>query len=111
MIKTIVISKIVHLLISLPTPSQKVIREINTLLYKFLWNNKPDKIKRSISSLHLVEGGLNMLDFKMFDLWVQIVIFLLEPVFFSTRFTFDRVVIRAFYQSISNKSDILLIVV
>jgi len=59
--------EIVHLLISVPTHSQKAIKEINTLLYKFLWNNKPEKIKHSMSSLHLLEGGVDMLDLKMLD--------------------------------------------
>ena len=66
-IKTLVISKIVHILISLPTPSPKVVKEINTLLYKFLWSDKPDKIKRCISNLNILKGGLNMIDLKTFD--------------------------------------------
>ena len=48
-IKTLILSKIVHLLMALPTPSTKTINEINKMFYNFLWNGKPDPIKRSIS--------------------------------------------------------------
>ena len=34
-IQTLIISKIVHLIIALPTPSVKTINEINTMFYKF----------------------------------------------------------------------------
>ena len=66
-IKTLIISKIVHLLICLPTPSLKVIKELNNIFFKFLWNDKPDKIKRTISTLNLLEGGLNMIDIDKFN--------------------------------------------
>ena len=66
-IKTLIISKIVHLLICLPTPTLKVIKELNNIFFKFLWNDKPDKIKRTISTLNLLEGGLNMIDIDKFN--------------------------------------------
>ena len=66
-IKTLIISKIVHLLINLPTATPKVIKELNTLFYRFLWNDKPDKIKRVITNLHYSQGGLNMIDLNKFD--------------------------------------------
>ena len=32
-----------------------------------MWNDKPDKIKRTISTLNLLEGGLNMIDIDKFN--------------------------------------------
>ena len=66
-IKTLAVSKIVHLLIALPTPSEHLLNELNKIFYAFLWNGKPDKIKRSVAKLKLKDAGLGMLDIKMFD--------------------------------------------
>ena len=66
-IKTLIISKIVHILIALPTPSLKLLNEINKLLYTFLWNGKPDQIKRTIAKQKLINGGLGMIDIHLFD--------------------------------------------
>ena len=55
-IKSLVLSKVVHLLISLPSPSIKTINEINKMIYKFLWNGGPDKIKRPIASQKIENG-------------------------------------------------------
>ena len=45
-LKSLVVSQIVYLLSSLPSPPG-VIREINCLLYDFLWDSKGDNIKRT----------------------------------------------------------------
>ena len=66
-LKTLIISKIVHLLIALPTPSVKIINEINTMFYKFLWDEKPDKMRRSLAKQKIIEGGIGMLDIALFD--------------------------------------------
>ena len=38
-----------------------VIKEINDILCKFVWDNKPDKIKRKVLYTSYVEGGLKMI--------------------------------------------------
>ena len=38
------ISKITHLLMNLPEPEESFLKELNKLLYNFLWNGKNDKI-------------------------------------------------------------------
>ena len=45
----------------LPT-NQQVLDEINNIFYKFLWDGKGDKIKRSIMISDYENGGLRMLD-------------------------------------------------
>ena len=54
-IKSLVISKITHLLMNLPDPEESFLKELNKLLYNFLWNGKNDKIIRSgaVSYTHL----------------------------------------------------------
>ena len=66
-IKTLALSKIVHILISLPSPSTALLNELNNIFFEFLWNGKPDPIKRSIAKLKLDKGGLGMIDIKIFD--------------------------------------------
>ena len=41
-IKTFLISQLKHIILTLPNPSPMVMKELNTLLFKFLWDNKPD---------------------------------------------------------------------
>ena len=66
-LKTLVVSKIVHILISLPSPSSSLTNELTKLFYSFLWNEKPDQLKRSISALKLNQDGLGMLNLKVFN--------------------------------------------
>ena len=64
-----------HVLSSLPT-DQGAFKEINTLLYDFLWNGKGDKIKRTEMINDYEKGGLKMIDIQSFNKslkmkWVQ----------------------------------------
>ena len=61
-VKTLVILKITHLLISWPNPPERTLKHINTILFKFVWQNKPDRIKRVILVQDNKKGGLKMLD-------------------------------------------------
>ena len=65
-IKTNLISQCVHLLSSLPR-SESFLKTLNTILYKFLWNGKPDKIRRSTTALSHMQGGLKMINIHHFD--------------------------------------------
>ena len=65
-IKSLALSKINHLILSLPKPSEKVIQEIQTLFYDYLWNKGPDKIKRSLVIQNYENGGLKMIDLGSF---------------------------------------------
>ena len=65
-IKCLAISKITHLLISLPDPKDQFLNELSTLFFNFLWNNKKDKIKREVITQSYESGGLKMLDVKCF---------------------------------------------
>ena len=65
-IKTLAVSKITHLLIALPNPNENIMKEIESLFFKFLWNNKPDKIKRTVLIKQYTEGGLKMIELHSF---------------------------------------------
>ena len=65
-IKALAVSQIVHVLTSLPT-HQGALKEINTLLYDFLWESKGDKIKRTQMINDYDKGGLKMIDIQSFN--------------------------------------------
>ena len=69
------VSQIVNVLSALPT-HHGALKEINTLLYDFLWNGKGDKIKRAEMINDYDKGGLKMIDIQSFNKslkmkWVQ----------------------------------------
>ena len=74
-IKSLAVSQIVYLLSSLPS-HQKIVYEINSMLYDFLWDSKGDKIKRTEIINDYNKGGLKMIDIQSFNAslktkWVQ----------------------------------------
>ena len=65
-IKSVVLSKITHLLLNLPDPHDNFLKALNTLLFSFLWGGKTDKIKRPGMCQRYEVGGLKMVDVKSF---------------------------------------------
>ena len=66
-IKTLAMSKINHLLISLPSPSEKLLKNLQSLFFSFIWNNSKDRIKRKVTIKDYQEGGLRMIDVFAFN--------------------------------------------
>ena len=64
-LKTLIIPKFIHLFTTLTIPD-KILSEIRTLLFKFIWSNKPDKVKRDIVCTNYMKGGLNMIEINDF---------------------------------------------
>ena len=64
LIKTFVLSKLVYVSSLTPVPPW-AFREIEVLIFDFLWNGK-DKIKRSTMFLDYDKGGLKLTDFQLF---------------------------------------------
>ena len=65
-VKSLSLSKIVHLLIALPNPSRKLIKDLEAMLFKFIWKGKPDKVKRNTVKQPFEQGGIDMLDINHF---------------------------------------------
>ena len=53
-IQSLVISKITLLLMNLPDPEEIFFKELNKLLYNFLWNGKNDKIGSGVCQAYEV---------------------------------------------------------
>ena len=63
-IKTLVLSKVTHLVMNLPDSDEKFLQALNLLLYKFLLDGKYDTIKRSgVCQAHEADC-LKMVDVK-----------------------------------------------
>jgi hypothetical protein len=60
------IPKLVYPLTTLINPTLQHIKSIKQSMFAFLWDNKPDKIKRDVLFKNYKLGGLKMLDIDMF---------------------------------------------
>ena len=65
-IKSLLISKLVHLLAALPNPTAKTRKEIEKMFYNFIWGSKRDAIKRTRLTQDYAKGGLRMIDLNAF---------------------------------------------
>ena len=75
-IKSLAASQLTYILAPLPT-NHKTIKEINDLFLSFLWNNKCNKIKRSVMTNDYNNGGLKMIDIASFTkslktVWIRL---------------------------------------
>ena len=65
LIKSTILSKFVHLFTSIPT-KKLYLDQINEIVYNFLWDQKPDKIKRKVICANYMQGGLRMINIYNF---------------------------------------------
>lgn len=65
-IKTLVVSKLVYLFLNLPDPGEYFLQHLDSLLFSFLWDNKPGKISKKNVCKNYNEGGLKMLNVFFF---------------------------------------------
>ena len=62
-IKTFVISQFLFVSSIIETPLE-VIKSVNNLIFKFMWKNKQDRLKRCVLQKQTDNGGLNVPDFE-----------------------------------------------
>ena len=65
-IKTLALSKLSHVALVVPNPTKQMFKKIETIFYKFIWNNKSEKVSREDTKLPEKMGGLNMPDIEKF---------------------------------------------
>ena len=66
-IKCLLISKITHILLSLPNPKTQTLHEIDCIFKNYLWKNKRPKYRPEILEQNQLDGGLgypNLADFN-----------------------------------------------
>ena len=65
-IKSLALSKFVHLFLALPNPPGALVKRLHKLFLSFLWNKGPDRIKRKFIIKDLEKGGLQMIQIDAF---------------------------------------------
>ena len=63
-IKTLLISKLNHLFIALPNPSEETINKLHVNFFHFIWKSNVDRINRDILMQDYEFGGLKMINIK-----------------------------------------------
>ena len=71
-IKSLLISKITHVLLSLPSPNRTTFDKLEDMFKSFLWGKKPPKFRKSILENLNNLGGMKMTDLKTFDYSLKI---------------------------------------
>ena len=66
-LKSLILSKIIHVLQSLPTPNVEYMTKIEKLCINFIWKNKRHEVNKHTLCLPIEQGGLNMVNLKEFD--------------------------------------------
>ena len=61
-VKSLLISKLNYLFLSLPNPPDDVMKEIDSFLHRFIWEGKPDKISRNQMAQPYHLGGAKMIN-------------------------------------------------
>ena len=64
-LKSLILSKFIHVFSILPI-TDSFVKTLNSIFYNFLWNNKPDKIKRETMCSSYTGGGLEMININEF---------------------------------------------
>ena len=71
-IKSLLISKITHILLSLPTPNTDVLDKLEVIFKRFLWGDKPPKFRKEILETLPTLGGLKLTNLLIFDASLKI---------------------------------------
>jgi hypothetical protein len=66
-LKSLILSKLIHLWILLPDPPDKLMNDLQKQCYKFVWQGKQDRIRRTTSIKMVKNGGLNIPDVKKYS--------------------------------------------
>ena len=61
MVKTLLLSKVTHLFISLPNPSSELSTDLDRLFAQFIWRGKVDRIARKILCQDHKNAGCRMI--------------------------------------------------
>ena len=57
-LKTIILSKFIHLFQSLPPPPDHLVKQITKIMFNFIWDGKPDKINKTTLVQDKENGGM-----------------------------------------------------
>ena len=70
--KSLLVSKITHVLQSLPSPPKDYFKKLEKLLVDFIWKNKRHEINKTLLCSDYNMGGLKMMDLIEFDMSLKL---------------------------------------
>ena len=65
-LKSLILSKLVHLWLLLPNPPDNIINAIQKTIFQFVWNSKNDRISRKVSVKNVNDGGIGIPDVRKY---------------------------------------------
>lgn len=71
-VKSLALPKLIHLLTALPNLPRKRLVDLNSMFFNFIWDGKPDKIKRSTLIGDFSQGGLRMIHLESFNTYLKL---------------------------------------
>ena len=71
-IKSLLVSKFIHILLSLPSPNECLFVKIESIFEKFLWNGGPPKFRKQILEHTVAEGALQYPNIRKIDATMKI---------------------------------------
>ena len=71
-IKSLLISKFIHILLSLPSPKETLFKRIESLFDLFLWNGSTPKFRRDIMENKVEDGGLQYPNLRHVDATMKV---------------------------------------
>ena len=65
-LKSLILSKVVHLWLLLPNPPDTIVHDIQRSVFQFVWGKKNDRISRKVSMKSFLNGGIGIPDVRKF---------------------------------------------
>ena len=65
-LKSLGLSKLSHIALVMPNPSKDMIKKIENMFFRFIWDGKSEKVRRQDAKLPYKEGGLSVPDVSFF---------------------------------------------
>ena len=70
--KSLLISKVTHVLQALPTPPKEYLLKIDKILIDFIWKHKHHEVNKNTLCLEYDMGGLKMIELSEFDMSLKL---------------------------------------
>ena len=67
-VKTLALSKLSHAALVIPSLKKSKLMDLEKMIFRFIWGDKPDKVSREAAKLPEKAGGLGMIDIGSF--WI-----------------------------------------
>ena len=74
--KTLILPVLNHIIITLPNPTQDILKKVSELIFTFIWNSPVHRVIKKLLQKDFCEGGIKMINLNLFILalkttWVR----------------------------------------